>query len=313
MPATDSVTSPVRDESLAHTSSGNASTGVLTVATEAQLQAFTDIIARIVIPRKLHFSNDAFHFEILVKSQKIAGFRVAGVGEFSKFKVEPEFVYIEDPKSQSVRTALRAVINAAACTLDDGKFHIERLLPNEKSRMSEHSVGIHPNDAVSEDTVAIEVAPVQPSSVAIEKPVEALQAKIINNVAAPEEVKPDATEVSNVTSSDNNLIREFFEQIKDKSNFACLQDHIGDNPSCYGGQKLDGGAPEEMFAKLYEWNELVSGSLSATPKILTSFGPSTRDPVMIMAVSNSQRLLIELNANKFGVALALWNSLIKRV
>ena len=313
MLAIDFTTSIVNVNNFARHPSGTSSIGTSTVASKAQLKIFSDIIARIIIPRKVHIINGAFHFEILVKSQEILGFRVASVEERANFKVEPEFVYIEYSDAQSVKAEVRKVINAAACSLDEGKILIERLSPHEKSQLSAYSAGIYPADALSEEIVPNENAIHEAHSLAIEIPSKVEHDEIVRDDNVSEGIKADPTESGDGSSIENHCIEAFFEKIKDKSNFAYLQNSTNDKLSCFGACELEGTLPEDMLSKLNEWNQQVSSSLSETPKFLTSFGPSRRDPVMILAISNSQRLLVELTANKFGVAIALWNSITKKV
>jgi|LGOV01.1.fsa_nt_gb hypothetical protein len=313
MSVIESATSIAYAKNFRRHPSDASSAGTSTVANQAQLKVFSDIIARIIIPRKIHIINDAFHFEFLVKSQKISGFRVASVEDWANFEVEPEFVYIDDPKAKSVQVEVRTVIEAAACSLGEDKILIERLTSREKSQLSVHGAGMYPADALSAEIRLNENTMHKAYSSAAKNPSKVDQDEIIREDNAPEDVKAELVKFVDSSSTDSGPIEEFFEKIKDKSKFAYLQNRLGDKTSCFGGCTLEDTLPEDLFLKLNEWNKLVSGSLSETPKILTSFGPTKSDPVMILAISKSQRLLVELNANKFGVAIALWNSITKTV
>ena len=226
------------------------------------------IVGQAVLPRKISIQGEDTTIEILVKQGKIACYQERGQGEC---------VWVKYPLSVSVQETLDAFELQAGEALKRGQISVSVLTAKELQDLNAHLI---------ETTV--------------EKP-ESTEVVYIDNWKKDKVAKVDLT--------GSPVIESFVSGIKDKVQFLCHVDGATGNMKEYGSSDvLDDGLAKSLWPELSKWNKATSGVLSDGPQMIMTRSHSGSGFVQFFATDGSQYLIAEVNANKFGVIIGLWNT-----
>ena len=253
------------------------------------ISRITELVTQTILPRKITVNGTTETFELFLYKRAIAGFRVSKSAKCT---------WINEALTPRVQTILYEFLLSACEALENGSLSISLLSDNEKSSLREASVMREVFDSVDvglEPSGVREVAPI----------VQTTESKTAPEVAAP---------ASEHKAQQELMISNFYNEIKDVAIFTHFRDSATADVRTSGtALSADGTMCEAMSTEICGWERLVGPSLADGPKMIVASGPSGPGSVLVCAVQDTQYLVAEINLQKLGSVIALWNKTTQKV
>ena len=231
---------------------------------------------RTILPRKVTINGTTETFELFLYKRAVAGFKVSKTAKFT---------WVDDALTPRAQTILYEFLISVRDALENGTLSISLLSDDEKAALM--------------DAMALRAAPTEKDEAVTATP------EVAPEVAAP---------VETVTTQQDLIVSDFFNEIKEVSIFSHFRDSAnGDARSAGVTLSSDGSICDAMKADISGWERLVGPSLADGPKMIVASGPSGQGSVLVCAVQDTQYLVAEINMHKLGSVIALWNKATQKV
>ncbi len=230
------------------------------------------IIDQTILPRKILIQHAETGIEIVVEKGKIA--------RYSEHDLKRD-VWIKHPPSASQGLVNGALDIHADRALKEGEILISMLNSNEISELKELEKA---------EKKAAKPTPVEAKPLVNKKKARNSGAALASDQGSP------------------LIIEEFTASLKGKVRYLYCENTITGEIAEFGGSDvLTAEMVKSIWPELSTWREKISKAVSNGPKLIVTLAHSNSGFMQFIAVDKNYYLFAEVDANKFGVVLGLWN------